>query len=426
MRLRLQNIGKISDADIKIDGITVIGGENDTGKSTVGKTLYSIFNGYHKVGHKIESERRDNVMSCIIRIQQRFYNDGLVPQSAIFDIVEFILNNHIVDTCSIDSLAGKIGDLFCEYGANLTINNLNDDDRNTYYKHVRRIKDIMDAPKDRILTNSLRNRFLAEFGFNPRNYYSEDRGIAELTIRSQLIRICFTEDVISDESDELNLQAEAVYIDDPSVVESRPSHPFVSGVSGMSHKERLRRMVFSTYRQEDNIADVLAADGINRVMQKVDEACGGNIATSGSGIRYKKPDDNVWLPMSSLSEGLKTFVVIKNLILNRSIEPNGVLILDEPEIHLHPKWQLVLAELIVLLQQEFDLHILLTTHSPYFLEAIETYSERHGISARCNYYLAENHGNTATIRCVNGETSKIYDKLAEPFQTLEDLEWQND
>ena len=42
MELQLKNIGMIKEANVKIDGLTVIAGENDTGKSTVGKALYSL------------------------------------------------------------------------------------------------------------------------------------------------------------------------------------------------------------------------------------------------------------------------------------------------------------------------------------------------------------------------------------------------
>jgi len=42
MNLKLENIGIVKKADINLDGLTVIAGENDTGKSTVGKALYSI------------------------------------------------------------------------------------------------------------------------------------------------------------------------------------------------------------------------------------------------------------------------------------------------------------------------------------------------------------------------------------------------
>ena len=42
MELKLKNIGMINEANVKIDGLTVIAGENDTGKSTVGKALFFI------------------------------------------------------------------------------------------------------------------------------------------------------------------------------------------------------------------------------------------------------------------------------------------------------------------------------------------------------------------------------------------------
>lgn len=49
MRIKIDNFAKIKHADILIDGITVITGENNTGKSTVGKVLYSTFNSLWKV-----------------------------------------------------------------------------------------------------------------------------------------------------------------------------------------------------------------------------------------------------------------------------------------------------------------------------------------------------------------------------------------
>ena len=42
MELQLKNIGMIREATVKIDGLTVIAGENDTGKSTTGKALFMI------------------------------------------------------------------------------------------------------------------------------------------------------------------------------------------------------------------------------------------------------------------------------------------------------------------------------------------------------------------------------------------------
>lgn len=111
--------------------------------------------------------------------------------------------------------------------------------------------------------------------------------------------------------------------------------------------------------------------------------------------------------------GLKTFIIIKTLLETGALRENGVLILDEPEIHLHPKWQLLFAEIIVLLHKEFGMYTLINTHSPYFIEAIEVYSKKYGIS-NCKYYLAENISEyVSEIRDVSDETELIF-----LFQTM--------
>lgn len=67
--------------------------------------------------------------------------------------------------------------------------------------------------------------------------------------------------------------------------------------------------------------------------------------------------------------------------MNGTIEFNGTIIRDEPEIHLYAEWQLLFAELIVIIQKEFGVHILLNTHSPYFLNALEVYT----VNIFCGY-----------------------------------------
>lgn len=64
---------------------------------------------------------------------------------------------------------------------------------------------------------------------------------------------------------------------------------------------------------------------------------------------------------------------------------------------------------------------MLTTHSPYFLNALEVYSEKHGIDSRCRYYLAKNNeGSSSEVVDVTGDLEQIYSLLARPFQVLED------
>jgi len=55
MRLNINNIGIIKEADIALNGLTVIAGKNDSGKSTVSKVLYSMITTLEQVEYKLEN-----------------------------------------------------------------------------------------------------------------------------------------------------------------------------------------------------------------------------------------------------------------------------------------------------------------------------------------------------------------------------------
>ena len=57
MNLKISNIGKIKTADIALNGITIIAGDNNTGKSTVGKILFGVFNSCYKIDQYIENQK---------------------------------------------------------------------------------------------------------------------------------------------------------------------------------------------------------------------------------------------------------------------------------------------------------------------------------------------------------------------------------
>lgn len=58
MQLNISHVGKIEKAEIVIDGITVIAGENNAGKSTIGKSLFAIFNSMNNMDEKIAQEKK--------------------------------------------------------------------------------------------------------------------------------------------------------------------------------------------------------------------------------------------------------------------------------------------------------------------------------------------------------------------------------
>ena len=70
MKLSISNLAKIKQADIDIDGITVVAGENNTGKSTIGKVLFSTFNSLYNITDKIYNQRLKEIDSSNKEILQ--------------------------------------------------------------------------------------------------------------------------------------------------------------------------------------------------------------------------------------------------------------------------------------------------------------------------------------------------------------------
>ena len=159
---------------------------------------------------------------------------------------------------------------------------------------------------------------------------------------------------------------------------------------------------------------------LNSIYEKISSVCSGDVIRSKRSVTgYQRKGSDKVLNVRNLSTGLKTFVILKMLLTSGVIERNGTIILDEPEIHLHPEWQLLFAELIVLIQKEFGVHVLLNTHSPYFLNAIEVYTVKYGVDDKCKYYLAFSKDDISNIEEVTDNIEAIYSKLARPLQDLE-------
>jgi predicted ATPase len=119
--------------------------------------------------------------------------------------------------------------------------------------------------------------------------------------------------------------------------------------------------------------------------------------------------------------GIKYFGLFQVLSQNNYLTENTILILDEPENHLHPKWQLKMAEVIVELVKN-GVKVLVNSHSPYMVEALKRYSEVEKIEEKTNFYLAE-EGYIKKINDSNSETLvAIYEKLSEPYDVFEQME----
>lgn len=75
MRLEVKNIGNIRDASINLNGITVVGGENGTGKSTLCRALYSVLSGISVDKKKVESYRSDRLSNTILNYVLFYFSE---------------------------------------------------------------------------------------------------------------------------------------------------------------------------------------------------------------------------------------------------------------------------------------------------------------------------------------------------------------
>ena len=174
--------------------------------------------------------------------------------------------------------------------------------------------------------------------------------------------------------------------------------------------------------QKKAINDLLVEGNLKNIYAELDKVCVGELEKERTGkISFKTKNDKRELSIANLSTGLKTFIIIKTLLQNGYLEEKGTIILDEPEIHLHPDWQLLLANIIVLLQKEYHMHILINSHSPYFIHAIEVYAQQEKIKDFKFYLTKEESNGEITIQDVSEDLEPIYALLYRSLQELENL-----
>lgn len=424
MHLTVENIGKVAKADIEISGITVIAGENNTGKSTIGKALFCLFNCFHDPERRIKSERRSSISRALSRLFDNAADAILGGSSFYFgwdtdEVAEQILSKHeqngvsvgFVRQCIVDSLEKNQPEAVP----------LVADDGDEIADASQRIIEILEVPDESLFRAVLTRSLLNEFNGQINNIYTEAPAAVELVIKDVASKARIDNDSVVSINNILHLRTEAVYLDDPFVIDSSRTYGWFRINS--DHRSHLRQRLNGVRRDDKTEIDrIIASSKIQEIYSVINRVLDGDIVVGdGRNLRLRVPGSDKLLDACNLSSGLKTFAIIKQLLLNGTIEDSGTIILDEPEIHLHPEWQIVFAELIVLLQKKFSLHILLNTHSPYFLNAIQVYAERYQVSDVCHFYQATLRGGVSVINDVSGDVEKLYAQLAAPFQILEDV-----
>ena len=93
--------------------------------------------------------------------------------------------------------------------------------------------------------------------------------------------------------------------------------------------------------------------------------------------------------LAEVATGIKAFSIIQLLLKNGHIDNRTLLIIDEPESHLHPQWIVEYARMIVLLHKHIGVKFFLASHNPDMVSAIRYIAEKEEVLDNVNYYLAE-------------------------------------
>lgn len=322
---------------------------------------------------------------------------------------DFLLKNKI-DLTNYDSFFKKIEDI------NEEIQNIKVDELNIELDHL---------------------EFSLSFLFSENEDYSRFHVMKELLARESLkdkkeldfhffIEISDSEYLAAKDYFKDNGYIEDVfYFDNVSMFDLRDNRVDLMGFGkgrNIEHIEHILNRISNS-----NIDDVSLDEKTLMILEKIDKIIGGefninhNFFTRSLGFSneiFETRDKNV------ISSGMKQIGTIQLLLLCNMLKEDTYLIIDEPEINLHPEWQFKFAEVLVLLAKDLNTTIYLNSHSPFFIEAIDAFTEFYDMQDDVNYYLTEKSevvGKYNFNKIESDELYKIYDNLGKPYDLIDQL-----
>jgi len=431
MELQLKNIGMIKEANVKIDGLTVIAGENDTGKSTVGKILFSLIKASSRYKEDLEENKDEKIFSIIEKIyfklrRQVDFSDSLDFRK-LFYPPEF---RRDIEVNGINAIYNRI-DILNTIDKNNTIRVHDIKEIETNLNQLINIFSASENIED-MQRNAFKKVLISEFKgkITNQNNLEENSEIKIYDGSNHIVNICIINNSIEkfEVYDELYFN-DATFIESPillqlsELIDNSKTYFEDIGKIGIRRpnvtlhiKDLNQKVKESAYNQDFLDFDFFTDLNIEELIKDLSQIITGNIKYN------KKTKDFIYVSNGksyynlNTATGIKSFGIMQMLIQGGFINERSLLILDEPEVHLHPKWQLKYAEFIVKLVEN-NINILVTSHSPYIIDALKYYSSKKNTNS--NFYLAQkNSDNTLTISDVTMDISPIFEKLTAPLREL--------
>ncbi len=414
-RFILNDYHAIRNADIILDGLTVLAGLNGCGKSTISRWLYGFVRYSNRYDHIIDNETSDAIydrnrrLAEVLRRIAYWAKISILPAPTKQNVdLEHEISSfqERVEEIRESILKYMDSDLLAKYGRELW-NALGIDEAGTNLQEniSRFLKKEQEFLSVRIEEADKKKRecSIADL-YNIIEYHLEltskgpldmqmiENGTAlldhdfEYIVDSKDARICdssgkllVTDKIVGRFLAPMGLKR-AIYIDSPMAVSNQAS-------DGNRLWHDFSQMLYTPLKPMKPEA--------NRIVREIILILGGEVIVKEDGLlhkemRYVRRADGLNISIDDVATGMKTFSYILRLLQNGYIDSETLLIIDEPEAHLHPQWIVKFAKVLVLIHKLLGAKIMVASHDPDMVAAIHTMSETEGLAGVTNFYQATN------------------------------------
>lgn len=429
MKLILDNIGMLKHAEITLHKLCVIAGENDNGKSTVGKIVFCIVKAINRYREDLQESKEFWVGEKREEIYFRL-REALRPTNPeVLDVLRGMRmsSRHRLNAeeqlAAIDESIQRV----------LALAELLPADRQEVIALRDEIEAMLDQPEDikQSIENALNKVFASEFDASLLLQGATKGRIQLVENDLTLIDLLVTDEHVrlTGEVEPVALK-DATFIDSPLILNHHDvlarSQTLLdmdqrrSGRLGMSFTTLHTKDLFDKLRTPVLPFDLLSPGDTmraSRVLPDLQALIDGEVAYDKTerDFVFRRPS-GASISIKNTASGIKVFGLLKMLVANEFVAKNTALIFDEPENHLHPKWQLKLAQVLLKLV-ESGVYVLVSSHSPYLIEALKRGVDRSGLATEARFALAED-------KCIQDEDrlSDIFSVLAEPFEVFRQMD----
>lgn len=416
MLLEIENLGLINKANLDIGKINVIVGKNSTGKSTSSKFLFSLLTAASSEGTQLANM---DIHSKLLNFVLYWGTKGSQEMDDKFKQIRNSLMRHSVSSELFDDIYSNLA---------LTLENYDFKDKDLCIDDLNDLFRIIKLNKDEY------SRYITVFNALIESEYGSSLNRfsnAHIKFHGNYNGVEFNQDIkIGVEKRKSNISKDflnyfnfqnVIYIDSPSILENNPR-------SSQYHLRVLERKLKKIKNPDEIYSDEFFKD-LNDFKRRIDELIGGNFeyVPSEDVFIFKKDDET--FSMENTASGLKQLATIQLLLDNNELTKNSFLILDEPEINLHPGFQVEFAKILVLAARDLNITLYINTHSPFFAEAIEAYSRYYNLIDDTNFYLTEKVDGIDKYNynlLDNDEIIEVYDNLGNPFDIIHKIKVQAD